>query len=60
MFSSARQETEVPELSHGANPRLPSASAGLEIQWSEERGRCFVATQDLTPGNVVFITWLSA
>ena len=50
-ISRPRQETEVPELSHGVNPRLPSASVGLEIQWSEERGRAFIATQDLSPGN---------
>ena len=41
----------MPELSHGVNPRLPSASVGLDIQWSEERGRAFIATQDLSPGN---------
>merc|ERR1719461_2548511 len=51
--SSNRQETEVPELSHGVNPRLPSASVGLEIQWSEDRGRAFIATQDLSPGDVI-------
>ena len=41
----------MPELTHGPNPRLPSASTGLEISWTEDRGRCFLATQDLTPGD---------
>ena len=45
----------MPELSHGVNPRLPSASVGLEIQWSEERGRAFIATRDLSPGNVLLM-----
>ena len=45
----------MPELSHGVNPRLPSASVGLEIQWSEERGRAFIATRDLSPGNILLM-----
>ena len=44
---------DVPELSYGQNPRLPSASVGIDLQFSPERGRYFVDTQDLKPGN----TW---
>ena len=44
---------DVPELSYGQNPRLPSASVGIDLQFSPERGRYFVATQDLKPGNTL-------
>ena len=44
---------EVPELSYGHNPRLPSASNAIDLQFSPERGRYFVATQDLFPGDVI-------
>ena len=46
----------MPELTHGPNPRLPSASVGLEICWTEDRGRCFTATRDLLPGTVQYST----
>ena len=47
---SLKHEVEVPELTFGPNPRLPSASAGIDLQFSPERGRFFVATRDLGPG----------
>ena len=36
---------QVPELSFGHNPRLPSASSGIDLQFSPERGRYFIATR---------------
>jgi len=50
---SMRPEVEVPELSFGSNPRLPSASSGIDLQFSPERGRYFIATRDLGPGDVI-------
>ena len=47
---SIRHEVEVPELSYGQNPRLPSASSGIDLQFSPDKGRYFIATQDLSPG----------
>jgi hypothetical protein len=41
----------VPELSYGENSRLPSASSGIDLQFSPDKGRYFIATQDLSPGN---------
>jgi tetratricopeptide (TPR) repeat protein len=42
--------SEVPDLSYGINPRMPSASVGIDLRFAPERGRFFVATQDLVPG----------
>ena len=50
MPSALRLDTEVPDLSYGANPRMPSASIGVDLRFAPERGRFFVATQDLLPG----------
>lgn len=50
---SSKPDIEVPELSFGPNPRLPSASSGIDLQFSPERGRFFVATRDLGPGDVI-------
>ena len=57
--SSSRPDMDVPELTGGPNPRLPSAALCIDVQYSKDRGRYFVATQDLSPGesvrlNVVF------
>ena len=41
---------EVPELSYGVNSRMPSASLGIDLRFAGEKGRYFVATQDLLPG----------
>ena len=41
---------EVPELSYGWNPRMPSASVGIDLKFSQEKGRFFVASRDLLPG----------
>ena len=48
--SSIRPDFEVPELTYGHNPRLPSASITIDLHFSPERGRYFIATQDLGPG----------
>ena len=45
-------DIEVPELSYGVNPRMPSVSIGIDLRFAPERGRFFVATQDLLPGNL--------
>ena len=50
-----RSEVEVPELSYGQNPRLPSVSTALDLQFSPDRGRYFVATRDMVPG--ASFTW---
>ena len=44
---------EVPELSYGVNSRMPSASVGIDLRFAGEKGRYFVATQDLLPGNTL-------
>ena len=49
-----RPDAEVPELSYGTNPRMPSASVGIDLRFSPEKGRFFVAAQDLLPGNISF------
>ena len=41
---------EVPELSYGLNQRMPSASSGIDVCFSSEKGRYFAATHDLYPG----------
>ena len=53
--SSTRQDSDIPELTYGANPRLVSASAGVDIRTHPDRGRFFVATQDLSPGLPIYI-----
>jgi len=50
---SIRPDIEVPELTYGHNPRLPSASSAIDLHFSPERGRYFIATQDLGPGDVI-------
>ena len=40
----------VPELSYGANPRMPSASSAIDLRFEPDKGRYFVATRDLIPG----------
>ena len=47
---SIRPDIDVPELTYGHNPRLPSASSAIDLHFSPERGRYFIATQDLGPG----------
>ena len=49
--SALRPDLEVPELSYGINSRMPSASVGIDLRFVPEKGRFFVATQDLLPGN---------
>jgi hypothetical protein len=48
-----KPDTEVPELSYGSNPRAPSASIGIDLRFAPEKGRFFVASQDLLPGDVI-------
>jgi len=48
--SGIKPDIEVPELSYGANPRMPSASCAVDVRFSADRGRHFVAVQDLNPG----------
>ena len=48
--STFRPDVDIPELSHGPNPRVPSASVAVEVQYSPDRGRYFAATQELLPG----------
>ena len=48
--STFRPDVDIPELSHGPNPRVPSASLAVDVQYSPDRGRYFAATQELLPG----------
>lgn len=50
---AGRPDLEVPELSYGINSRMPSASVGIDLRFAPERGRFFVSTQDLLPGDVI-------
>jgi hypothetical protein len=50
LFSFHRPDQDVPELSFGVNSRMPSASVAIDLRFSPDKGRFFVATQDLTPG----------
>jgi hypothetical protein len=45
-------DVQVPELSYGINQRMPSASIAIDLRFAQERGRFFVATQDLLPGKI--------
>ena len=47
-----KPDIEVPELSYGLNLRMPSASAAIDLRFAPDKGRYFVATQDLSPGKV--------
>ena len=47
-----RPDNDVPELSYGVNQRMPSASVAIDIRFSPDKGRFFVATQDLMPGHL--------
>ena len=49
-----KPDIDVPELSYGVNPRMPSASAAIEVRYAPEKGRFFVANQDLSPGTVLY------
>ena len=51
--TGVRPDIEVPELSYGINPRMPSASAAVEVRYTPEKGRFFVANQDLSPGEEI-------
>eukprot|EP00096_Caligus_rogercresseyi_P010373 TRINITY_DN3755_c0_g1_i1.p1 TRINITY_DN3755_c0_g1~~TRINITY_DN3755_c0_g1_i1.p1 ORF type:complete len:831 (-),score=261.39 TRINITY_DN3755_c0_g1_i1:283-2775(-) len=51
--TNTKPDVEVPELSYGANPRMPSASLVIDLRFSPDKGRYFVANQDLTPGDVI-------
>ena len=46
-------DIEIPELSYGQNPRMPSASIGIEVQYDTEKGRFFSASRDLYPGKFI-------
>lgn len=48
--TGVKPDIEVPELTHGANARMPSASVAIDLRFSPDKGRYFVATQDLNPG----------
>jgi tetratricopeptide (TPR) repeat protein len=48
--SAVKYLVEVPEISYGVNPRLQSASMAIDLQFIPEKGRFFVANQDLKPG----------
>ena len=48
--TGVKPDIEVPELSYGLNPRMPSASSAIDLRFSPDKGRYFVATQDLSPG----------
>ena len=48
--SSIKPDIDIPELTYGPNPRLPSASIAIDIQYNPDRGRYFITTQDLSPG----------
>ncbi|CAB4057193.1 unnamed protein product [Lepeophtheirus salmonis] len=48
-----KPDVEVPELTYGSNPRMPSASIVIDLRFSPEKGRYFVANRDLTPGDVI-------
>ena len=52
--SSIKPDIDIPELTYGPNPRLPSASVGIDIQYNPDRGRYFITTQDLLPGTRQF------
>ncbi len=45
-----KPEMDVPDLSYGLNLRMPSASCAIDLRFSPEKGRFFVALQDLRPG----------
>ena len=53
-----KPDIEVPELSYGVNPRMPSASVALDLKFSPDKGRYFVATQDLSPGKPHRENWI--
>jgi tetratricopeptide (TPR) repeat protein len=46
-------DIEVPELSYGQNPKMLSASSGIDVRFSPDKGRYFAATHDLQPGIVI-------
>ena len=48
-------DIEIPELSYGQNPRMPSASIGIEVQYDTEKGRFFSANRDLYPGRFIML-----
>ena len=54
--SSIKPDIDIPELTYGPNPRLPSASMALDIEIHPERGRYFVTTQDLSPGINIYVS----
>ena len=41
---------DIPELSFGCNPRMPSASSAIDLKFEPDKGRFFVAARDLEPG----------
>ena len=47
-----KPDIDVPELSYGINPRMPSASLAIDLRFSPDKGRFFVANQDLEPGKI--------
>ncbi|XP_046406164.1 SET and MYND domain-containing protein 4-like [Ischnura elegans] len=45
----------LPTVSYGTNPALPAASAGVQFEYSAEKGRQLVAKRDLKPGDIVIV-----
>lgn len=47
-----RPPPNIPKLSYGPNPEIPTASACIGLRYNKKFGRHFVATQDIKPGTV--------
>ena len=46
------ENIEIPELSYGQNARMLSASSGIDVCFTPDKGRYFAATHDLYPGKL--------
>lgn len=55
---AANSNTEtcvLPEISFGENSDFPSASAGIEVKYSPQKGRYVVANRDIKIGQTLFV-----
>jgi len=44
-----------PKVAFGENLYFPSASAGIEVKYAPEKGRCVVANKHIQKGQILFV-----
>lgn len=53
--TDATESHTLPEISHGENSILPSASVAVDIKYTLQKGRHIVANRDIKRGQTLFV-----